>query len=113
MLQYHSNIPIIRHVKVKEDASPFDGNLTYWAQRTGKSTLISVNKANLIRAQKGRCGICKNLFLPNDIIERDHITPLALGGKNQRNNVHAVHRYCHLEKTGKELSLILRHKRKL
>ena len=36
-LQLHSKIPIKRHVKVKGQASPFDGNLIYWATRTGKS----------------------------------------------------------------------------
>lgn len=38
-LQQHSKISIKRHAKVKGNASPFDGNLIYWAQRTGKSTL--------------------------------------------------------------------------
>jgi RNA-directed DNA polymerase len=108
----HSTIPIIRHVKVEGIASPFDGNLIYWATRIGKSALIPPNKARLIQEQKGRCGICGRFFLPDDIIERDHIVPKALGGKNLRDNVHAVHRYCHLNKTGAELSEI-RRKRKL
>jgi RNA-directed DNA polymerase len=103
-LQTHSKIPIIRHAKVNGKASFFDGNLIYWANRTGKSTLIPPNKARLIQGQKGRCGICGEFFLPDDIIERDHIVPKTLGGKNLRNNVHAVHRYCHLKKTGAELS---------
>jgi len=37
-LQYHSKIPMKRHAMVKGAASPFDGNLIYWAKRTGKST---------------------------------------------------------------------------
>jgi RNA-directed DNA polymerase len=98
-LQSYSKIPIKRHVKVKGTASYFDGNLIYWATRTGKSVLIPEYKARLIREQKGRCGICNGLFLPDDIIERDHIIPKAQGGKNIRKNVHAVHRYCHLNKT--------------
>lgn len=109
-LQLHSKIPITRHAKVKGKASPFDGNLIYWATRTGKSPFIPPMKARLIKEQKGRCGICQELFLPDDIIERDHIVPKALGGKNLRNNVHAVHRYCHLAKTKSELSNILRQK---
>jgi RNA-directed DNA polymerase len=39
-LQFHSKIPIQRHVKVKGLTSPFDGNLIYWLKRTGKSPLI-------------------------------------------------------------------------
>jgi RNA-directed DNA polymerase len=110
-LQSHSKIPIKRHAKVNGRASPFDGNLIYWATRTGKSALLPPIKARLIKEQKGRGGICGEYFLPDDIIERDHIVPKALGGKNRRDNVHAVHRYCHLTKTGADLSEIRRHRK--
>lgn len=102
-LQMHSKIPIIRHAKVEGQSSPFDGNLIYWATRTGKNALIPPMKARLIKEQKGRCRICEDFFLPDDIIERDHIVPKALGGKNRRDNVQAVHRYCHLKKTGADM----------
>lgn len=110
-LQYHSKIPIVRYAKVKGAASPFDGNIHYWAQRTGKNPLIPAYKARLIKEQKGRCGICGKPFLPDDIIERDHIIPLALNGKNLRSNVHAVHNYCHRMKTNQEFSQIRRHRK--
>jgi RNA-directed DNA polymerase len=103
-LQQHSKISIKRHAKVKGNASPFDGNLIYWAQRTSKSLLIPDYKARLIREQHGHCGICGDLFIPDDIIERDHIIPKSLGGLNRRDNVHAVHRYCHQQKTKRERS---------
>jgi RNA-directed DNA polymerase len=98
-LQSYSKISIQRYAKVKGKASPFDGDLLYWAKRTGKSVFLPTYKARLIKEQKGRCGICGDFFLPEDVIERDHIIPKALGGKNRRDNVHAVHRYCHLKKT--------------
>lgn len=107
-IQLHSKISIKRHIKVKGSVSPFDGNLIYWANRTGKSILIPPIKARLIKEQKCRCGICGKYFLPDDIIERDHIKPKALGGKNLRDNVHAVHRYCHLRKTKSEMLEIRR-----
>jgi len=110
-LQLHSKISIVRHAKVKGTASPFNGNSIYWATRVGKDPLIPPIKARLIKEQKGRCGICGNSFYPGDTIERDHIIPKALGGKNLRENVHAVHRYCHLEKTAKEAAEIVRRKR--
>jgi RNA-directed DNA polymerase len=109
-LQLHSKIPIQRHAKVKGTNSPFDGNLIYWATRSGRSPLIPPIKARLIKEQKGRCGICRNFFLPDDVIERDHIIPKALGGKNIRENVHAVHRYCHLNKTKFETAEIRRNR---
>ena len=102
-LQLHSKIPITRYAKVKGSASPYDGNLIYWATRTGKNPLIPPNKAQLMKEQKGRCGICGRYFLPKDVVERDHIIPKMFGGLNRRDNVHAVHRICHLEKTRNEM----------
>ena len=110
-LQLHSKVKIQRHYKVKRTASPFDGNLVYWATRTGRNPLIPPIKARLIREQKGRCQICGNLFLPDDIIERDHVVPKALGGLNRRKNVQAVPRYCHLKKTKAEMLEIRRHRK--
>jgi RNA-directed DNA polymerase len=111
-LQLHSKIPIKRHVKVKGNVSPFDGNVIYWAQRTGKSPILPEYKARLVRDQKGRCAICGEVFLPDSIIERDHIIPKFLGGKNIRSNVQALHHYCHLEKTNKERPKFPRKKNK-
>ena len=102
-IQLHSKIPIKRYSKVKGNASPFDGNLVYSTNRTGKSALISPIKDSLIQEQRGRYGICGDLFLPDDIIERDYIVPKAFGDKNPRNNVHAVQHYCHLNKTKAEM----------
>lgn len=110
-LQYHSKILIMRHAKVAGKASPFDGNLTYWAKRIGKSPLIPPIKAQLIKEQKGRCGICGKFFLPEDIIERDYIIPKAFGGLNRRENVHVVHNYCHRVKPNTKM-LEIRRKRK-
>lgn len=110
-LQMHSKISIKRFAKVKGTTSPFDGNLIYWAKQSGKSYLIPDIKARLVKEQNGRCGICKKIFLPDDIIERDHIIPKALGGKNIRSNVRAVHNYCHMEKTKSERPKIFRNRK--
>nr|WPV76434.1 RT-like putative protein [Naviculales sp.] len=59
-LQLHQKIPIVRHAKVKGGASPYDGNLIYWATRTGKSPLMPPMKARVVKEQKGRCGICSS-----------------------------------------------------
>lgn len=108
-LQEHSKIPIKRYAKVKGSSSPFDGNIIYWTKRTGNNPLIPPIKARLIKQQNGFCGICGKLFLADDIIEKDHIKPKALGGTNRRSNVHVVHNYCHRTKTNQELILIRRH----
>lgn len=110
-LQKHSKISIKRHAKVKGNASPFNGDHIYWARRTGNSILIPSYKARLIKEQKGRCAICGDYFLPDDTIERDHIIPKALGGKNIRENVQAIHKSCHRQKTNKEMVQFRREKR--
>jgi RNA-directed DNA polymerase len=107
-LQRHSTIRIQRHLKVKGTASPYDGNLVYWADRADKNSLIPPRKAKLIRKQKGRCNICGNIFFPEDIIEQDHIIPKVLGGKNIQGNIQVVHKYCHLAKTKYDIMEIRR-----
>lgn len=98
-LQKHSEIKGQRHVKIKGNSSPYDGNISYWSQRTQYHTLLPSFKASLVRKQKGICTMCYQIFLPGDIIENDYIIPKALGGKNIRENVHAIHDYCHRTKT--------------
>ena len=55
-------------------------------------------KARLILDQKGICPICNQPFMPDDIIERDHIIPKFIGGKNRRSNGQALHSHCHRNK---------------
>lgn len=110
-LQYHQKIQIQRHTMVKGTSSPFDGNLIYWANRTGKNPLIHTIKARLIQEQKGKRELCEKNFFPEDIIERDHIVSKALGGLNRRDKVHAVHNYCHSQKTKTDMTTIYRKRR--
>ena len=98
-LQIHSKILIKRHLKVKDNASPFDGNSLYWADRAVKSLSISSKKARLIRKQKGQCAICKRYFLPDDIIQLCNSRHKAIGYKNLTSNIYVAHYYCHLSKT--------------
>lgn len=42
------DVLIVRHVKVKADTSPFDGNRSYWAMRRGNYPGVSGSMANLL-----------------------------------------------------------------
>lgn len=86
------------YVKVIGESSPFDGNEVYWASRLGKSSFMSKTQTALLRAQKGRCALCKGLFMDEDILEIDHINPFAKGGKRSINNLQLFHRHCHDQK---------------
>ncbi len=98
-IYYHAETPIVRHVKVKGEASPYDGNLPYWATRMGKHPDASTRVAKLLKMQKGKCKHCGLTFKPGDLWEIDHILPRQLGGKDTYENLQLLHRHCHDSKT--------------
>ena len=102
-LNNHAAIAIQRHVKVKGNASPYDGNLLYWAKRLQQSHPLTMNRlGTLLHKQQGKCRWCELLFQEGDLIEIDHITPRSEGGTNELSNLFALHRHCHDQRHAKE-----------
>ncbi len=101
-LRTHAETPIVRHVKVKSDASPYNGNLIYWSSRMGTHPEISTRVATLLKKQKGKCTHCDLYFREEDVLEVDHITPRTKGGKDKYKNLQILHRHCHDRKTAKD-----------
>ena len=101
----HVGTPIVRHIKVKGDASPFDGNWTYWSKRRGEYPETSNRVATLIKRQKGICPHCGLYFTSTDTVEIDHIKPTSLGGKDTYNNLQLLHKHCHNKKTATDGSI--------
>jgi RNA-directed DNA polymerase len=95
----HKETEITRHVKVKGDCSPYDGNLVYWSTRMGEHPEMPKRTATLLKKQKGRCTHCELYFKDGDILEIDHIIPKSKGGKDEYKNWQLLHRHCHDEKT--------------
>ena len=95
----HQATEIVRHVKVKGEASPYDGNLVYWSTRMGQHPEVSTTVATLLKKQKGRCAHCKLHFTGHSVMEVDHIIPKSKGGKNEYKNYQLLHRHCHDKKT--------------
>ena len=95
----HAAIGIIRHEKVKGEATPFDGNAIYWSKRMGKHPTVPKSKSILLRQQEGKCAWCGAYFKQGDLLEIDHKQPLSAGGSRKRENLHLLHRHCHDEKT--------------
>jgi RNA-directed DNA polymerase len=95
----HAETPITRHVIVKPEASPYDGNWTYWSTRKGTSFDVPKRVATLLKKQKGKCNFCGQYFTPEDIAEIDHIIPTSKGGKDEYKNLQLLHRHCHDIKT--------------
>ncbi|MGB3188782.1 MAG: group II intron reverse transcriptase/maturase [Limnoraphis sp.] len=95
----HSETKITRHVKVKDDASPYNGDTIYWSSRMGKHPEMLKRTASLLKKQNGKCPKCGLSFKDGDLIELDHIIPKSKGGRNEYNNYQLLHRHCHDEKT--------------
>jgi RNA-directed DNA polymerase len=98
----HAETPIVRHEKVKSEASPYDGNLVYWSTRRKNHPECPKKIAELLRKQKGKCNWCGLHFREDDLLEIDHILSTAQGGKDVTSNRQLLHRHCHDEKTARE-----------
>ena len=102
-LNNHAAITIQRHVKVKGNASPFDGNLLYWAKRLHQSHPLTMSKLGaLLHKQQGKCRWCELFFQESDLIEIDHLTPRKDGGTDELSNLYALHRHCHDQRHAKK-----------
>ncbi|MEG4284995.1 group II intron reverse transcriptase/maturase [Microcoleus sp. A006_D1] len=101
----HAETPIVRHVKVKGNLSPYDGNLVYWSTRMGTNPEMPHIVATLLKKQKGKCAYCKLYFKEEDVMEIDHIVPRSLGGKEEYKNLQLLHRHCHDTKTTEDASV--------
>ena len=95
-----------KYVKVKGDASPFNGKLIYWSTRMGRNPDMPSRKASLLKRQKGICPWCCLRFREGDLLETDHKIPRALGGKDEYKNLQLLHGHCHDDKTALDLESI-------
>ncbi|KMW70257.1 MAG: group II intron reverse transcriptase/maturase [Limnoraphis robusta] len=103
----HNKTPIVRHVKIKGDKSPFDGDKIYWAKRCHKHSGLTQRQQYLFKKQNGKCNWCNGQFTIDDLnrMEIDHIKPKSSGGTNDWSNLQILHRHCHDSKTAQDGSL--------
>ncbi len=92
--------PIIRHIKVKGTASPFDAELAgYWEdrnQKLGKSKWAKGSKYyQVAENQNWKCLICGNPLLNGEDIETHHIVLVIDGGSDDTENLIHLHKACH------------------
>jgi len=99
----HAATSTQRHTKVKGKASPFDGNLLYWAKRLKDHPLTRPTIGKLLQKQQGKCRWCGLHFREEDLIETDHITPRSEGGGEELSNKFALHRHCHDQRHAKHV----------
>ncbi|RMG53552.1 MAG: group II intron reverse transcriptase/maturase [Gammaproteobacteria bacterium] len=98
--------PIIRHIKVKGTASPFDGKLTeYWEKRRtqlGKSQWAKGSKYQQVAKQQNwKCSNCRQSLFNGEDIETHHIVPVKDGGSDDAENLIHLHSACHKQEHNK------------
>lgn len=87
------NIPYSenRHVMVKGNKSPFDGDIKYWSQRQSK--LYNGTTAKTLIKQHHTCGHCGLRFVDEERIHLHHID--GNHGNWNPKNLMAIHESCH------------------
>lgn len=86
--------------------SVYNGNLKHWSRRALTLELKTRTREKLLKRQDFKCSICGKPFLPFDIIETDHIKPIARGGSHKITNLQLLHTVCHDRKISKYTYLL-------
>jgi RNA-directed DNA polymerase len=92
-LTRYADMPITRHIKVRGEASPFDGEWVYWGARLGRDPTKPKRVIRLLKQQHGRCGCCGLHFTAEDVMEVHH-----QDGNHHNNrpaNLVLLHAHCH------------------
>jgi RNA-directed DNA polymerase len=85
--------PIVRHVKVRGDKSPYDGDWPYWSERLGRDPTKPKRVTRLLKQQKGRCTLCGLRFVAEDVTEVHHQD--GNRNNNRYTNLALLHAHCH------------------
>ncbi|MEO0989273.1 MAG: restriction endonuclease [Cyanobacteria bacterium J06639_14] len=86
-------MPIRRHIKVRGQRSPYDGDWLYWGTRGRCYPNLAPLKVFLLKQQRGKCYHCGLNFMLGDLIETHHLDG---NHSNQRHkNLAVMHRHCH------------------
>ncbi len=80
-----------RHVKVKGDKSPYDGDLVYWSERNSK--LYDGRTSKLLKKQNHTCGHCGLKLTSQEKVHLHHIDDNHNNWKDK--NLMVVHESCH------------------
>ena len=93
VLRKHSATHIARHTQLKRDASPYDGQWSYWGTRRGKYIGLETTRGKLLKHQDGRCTHCRLFFTVDGKIEVHH----ADGNRKNHTfgNLRLMHLVCH------------------
>jgi 5-methylcytosine-specific restriction endonuclease McrA len=80
-----------KHVMVKGDNSPYNGDITYWSQRNSK--LYSGETSKALKKQNHSCGHCGMKLTTEEQVHLHHIDGNHDNWKSK--NLLAIHESCH------------------
>ncbi|MFB5563475.1 group II intron reverse transcriptase/maturase [Bacillus cereus] len=93
--------PIVRHVQIKHDYSPFNTELKEYFEKRDIKEFDKNNVAyrqKLAKKQKYKCPLCGHSITDgSEGLETHHKTPRVKGGTDEYKNLELVHISCHLE----------------
>ena len=80
-----------KHINVKGNKSPYDGDIAYWSERNSK--LYDGETSKALKKQNHSCGRCGLKMLSDERVHLHHVD----GNHNnwKKNNLLAVHESCH------------------
>lgn len=80
-----------KHVNVKGNKSPFDGDIAYWTERNSK--LYDGETSKALKRQNHTCGHCGLKFADDELVHLHHINGKHSDWKAK--NLVAIHQSCH------------------
>jgi len=80
-----------KHINVKDEKSPFDGDIAYWSERNSK--LYDGETSKALKRQNHTCEYCGLKMLSDEKVHLHHVD----GNHNnwKKNNLLAIHESCH------------------
>ncbi len=80
-----------KHINVKGEKSPYDGDVSYWSER--KSKLYNGMTSKALKRQNHECKACGLKFVGDEKIQLHHVDKNHNNWK--QNNTVAIHESCH------------------
>lgn len=95
-------VPIVRHVKIKAEANPYDPLWkSYFEQRDRRTVQDQLKDKKhvlfLWNRQKGLCPICKEAITMDTVWENHHVNWKVNGGADTSENRMLLHQTCHMQ----------------
>jgi RNA-directed DNA polymerase len=95
MLNY---VPIVRHVRIKAEANPFDPRWELYFERRDQrraGQLLPQRAVKLWWRQRGRCPVCRQKLHPEVPWHIHHVVWRVAGGSDRLDNLALLHPNCH------------------